>query len=120
MGFAIGSSSARQRALWIAIALGVLLAGCASYRGARLYVSGSHALERGEITRAFEALERAARLVPQASEVQNHLGLAYRAAGQPERARVAFERALGLDCANAAARENLSAMSPSGFAGGPE
>ena len=85
------------------------LAGCASYQGARLYQSGTAALERGESARAVAALERAAELVPHASEVQNHLGLAYALAGRHEEARSAFRRALELDCDNRAARENLRA-----------
>jgi Flp pilus assembly protein TadD len=54
-------------------------------------------------------LERAAALVPAASEVQNHLGLAYAAAGRDADARAAFERAVELDCENAAAGQNLRA-----------
>jgi Flp pilus assembly protein TadD len=95
--------------------LGVLLflclfgLGCASLRGARLYASGSDALERGEVEVAIERLERAAALVPHASEIQNHLGLAYARAGRPDDARRAFTRAVELDCRNAAARHNLKA-----------
>ena len=90
-----------------ALAVGLALGGCASFQGARLYRSGSDALERGETVRAIADLERAAELVPHGSEVQNHLGLAYDAAGRPEAARQAFERAVELDCDNEAARENL-------------
>ncbi len=53
------------------------------------------------------ALEAAAERVPHASEVHNHLGLAYQAAGRPGDARRAFERAVALDCDDRAARENL-------------
>ena len=66
-----------------ALALGLVLVaapGCASFAGARLYRSGSQALERGDAEQAIADLERAAELVPHASEVQNHLGLAYAAA----------------------------------------
>ena len=93
------------------LALGLALGGtpgCASYRAARLYQSGSGALERGESGRAIADLERAADLAPQASEVQNHLGLAYAAAGRNDEAAAAFRRAVELDCDNAAARENLA------------
>ena len=79
-------------------------------RGARHYAEGSEALERGESTRAILELERAARFVPQASEIQNHLGLAYWASGQIERARFAFEHAVDLDCDNRAARWNLERL----------
>ena len=86
-----------------ALAVGLALCGCASFQGARLYRSGTDALERGETARAIADLERAAGLVRHASEVQNHLGLAYEAAGRPEAAQRAFERAVELDCNNAAA-----------------
>jgi len=90
----------------VALALG---GGCASYQGARLYRSGSLALERGHTARAIADLERAATLVPQASEVRNHLGLAYAAAGRDAEALRAFRRAVELDCDNAAAQQNLAA-----------
>jgi lipoprotein NlpI len=83
--------------------------GCASFRGARLYQSGSAALDRGDAERAVIDLERAAALVPQASEVQNHLGLAYAAAGRHDAALRAFRRAVELDCRNRAAALNLRA-----------
>lgn len=81
--------------------------GCATFRAARLYDSGTRALDRGEVAEAIADLERAATLSPRASEIQNHLGLAYAAAGRPDDARRAFERALELDCGNEAARHNL-------------
>jgi Flp pilus assembly protein TadD len=91
----------------LAVALG--WSGCAAWEGTRLYQSGSQALERGDPQRAVADLERAAELVPQASEVQNHLGLAYTATGRDEEARAAFRRAVELDCDNAAAQANLDA-----------
>lgn len=91
------------------VAFLVPFAGCANWRGARLYQSGTAALDSGEPERAVAELERAAALVPQASEVQNHLGLAYAAVGRDSDARRAFERAIELDCDNAAARRNLRA-----------
>ena len=90
-----------------ALAVGLALGGCAAFQGTRLYGSGSEALERGETARAIADLERAAELLPDASEVQNHLGLAYDAAGRPEAAQQAFERAVALDCDNEAAQQNL-------------
>lgn len=75
-------------------------------RGGRLYTAGTRALEAGETEAAIEALEEAARLTPQVSAIQNHLGLAYWAAGQPDRAGLAFDRALDLDCENEAAQRN--------------
>jgi Flp pilus assembly protein TadD len=95
--------------LTLALALSPGLAGCASFQAARLYQSGTAALDAGEPERAVADLERAGALAPQASEVQNHLGLAYAAAGRPDDAERAFRRAVELDCENAAARENLRA-----------
>ncbi len=77
-------------------------------RGARLYADGTEALARGEADRAIEDLSRAAALVPHASEIQNHLGLAYWRSGREASARAAFERAIALDCDNVAARRNLA------------
>jgi Flp pilus assembly protein TadD len=91
----------------IAIALALAVAGCASYEGARLYQSGTAALDRGESEHAIADLERAAGLVPTASEVQNHLGLAYASAGRYDDALLAYRRAVELDCDNLAAVENL-------------
>ena len=88
-------------------ALLLLSSGCASYRGARLYQSGSEALDRGEIAVAVGDLERAALLAPHASEIQNHLGIAYTEAGRHTAAFAAYQRAVDLDCTNAAAQHNL-------------
>jgi len=82
--------------------------GCASFEGAQLYQSGTRALDAGQTERAIQDLERAAALLPQASEVQNHLGLAYAESGRAEDALAAFRRAVEIDCDNAAARHNLS------------
>lgn len=101
----------RSRANWprsgYAVCALVLALGCSSFRAARLYQSGTNALDRGDSTQAIVELERAAELSPQASEVQNHLGLAYQAAGRERDAELAFRRAVALDCGNAAAVENL-------------
>jgi Flp pilus assembly protein TadD len=83
--------------------------GCATYQGARLYSSGTEALDRGDTARAIADLERAAELVPRASEIQNHLGLAYAAEGRHREALLSFRRAVALDCGNLAARRNLEA-----------
>ena len=82
-------------------------AGCATFQGARLYSSGTEALDRGDTARAIADLERAAELVPHASEIQNHLGLAYAADGRSREALLAFRRAVALDCENLAAKRNL-------------
>ncbi|TMA36560.1 MAG: tetratricopeptide repeat protein [Deltaproteobacteria bacterium] len=85
------------------------LLGCSAIEGARLYREGTEALERGDAESAVRALELAADRAPEASEVQNHLGLAYLASGRRDDAVRAFERAIALDCDNAAARHNLAA-----------
>ena len=87
----------------------LVLAGCASFRGARLYDSGTRALERGDSAQAIADLEQAALLVPQASEIHNHLGLAYLQAERPDDALAAFRHAVALDCDNRAAQQNLHA-----------
>jgi len=92
----------------VALALTILL-GCAAVEGHRHFEAGNAALDRGDAARAVAELERAAELVPEASEVQNHLGIAYAAAGRPADALAAFERAVALDCDNRAATENLRA-----------
>jgi len=87
----------------------VTLSGCATWRGAKLYEQGTAALDRGDAALAIGRLEEASRLVPQASEIQNHLGVAYHQAGREGDALRAFERAVDLDCSNAAAQSNLRA-----------
>ncbi len=82
-------------------------------RGARHYASGSSALERSESEIAVLELERAAVLVPHASEIHNHLGLAYWSQGRLGAARLSFERALELDCENRAAEANLENLTRS-------
>ncbi len=96
---------ARAAALLLAAALAA--AGCAHLEASRLYASGTAALDAGDSATAVADLERAAVLAPEISEIQNHLGLAYDAAGRSDDALRAFERAVELDCDNAPARENL-------------
>jgi Flp pilus assembly protein TadD len=91
-------------------ALGVLILGCSTIESARLYRDGTRALEDGDPERAVRSLERAAERAPDVSEVQNHLGIAYLASGRRDEALRAFERAVALDCDNAAARRNLALL----------
>ncbi len=79
-------------------------------QGARHYSAGNDALAAGDAGHAVHHFEEAARLVPHASEIQNHLGLAYQAAGRRDDALAAYERAVDLDCDNAAAQHNLDAL----------
>jgi Flp pilus assembly protein TadD len=92
-----------------AVVFALLLSGCTTLEGYRHFRLGTAALDRGELVHAVMELELAARLVPGRSEVQNHLGLAYAAAGRPRDALAAFERAVALDCNNASAQDNLQA-----------
>jgi Flp pilus assembly protein TadD len=93
----------------LGLALLALVPGCASLDASRLYASGTEALDRGDSARAVADLERAAALWPEASEVHNHLGLAYAQAGRDAEALAAFEQAVALDCDNDAAQHNLRA-----------
>lgn len=89
---------------WITLVSGV---GCASYQAGRLYAQGSAAIS-SDPEQAIRKLVRAAELAPQASEIHNHLGLAYIEAGRPGEALAAFERAVDVDCDNQAAQFNLA------------
>ncbi len=88
---------------------GLLSTGCGSLRAAELYNSGSRALDRGEVAQAIAQLEEAVLVRPGVSEIHNHLGLAYAAAGRSQEALQAFDRAVALDCSNRAARQNQAA-----------
>ncbi|MCP4036992.1 MAG: tetratricopeptide repeat protein [bacterium] len=107
----------RQTARWIGLSLLLsllwvqllVLSGCAGFRAARLYQQGTHALNTGHSELAVRDLREAARLAPEASEISNHLGLALAATGHHTEALAAFERAVDLDCSNAAAAQNLAA-----------
>jgi Flp pilus assembly protein TadD len=92
------------------LALGVVAIGCNTFQGALLYRDGTRALDEGDPDAAIHALEEAVERVPDASEVRNHLGLAYLAADRPADALRAFERAVELDCDNQAAQQNLRHM----------
>ncbi len=92
------------------LVLVVSFLGCSTWRGARLYRSGTAALDRGEVEVALVELSQAARLVPEASEVHNHLGIAQLEADRVGLARESFERAVELDCDNHAASDNLARL----------
>jgi len=91
----------------LAVLLAIALPACASIESARHYRDGSAALDRGEPATAVAELERAAALTPDASHVQNHLGIAYEEVGRHDDAVRAYERAVALDCDNGAAQANL-------------
>ncbi len=106
---AISSGNAGYVALLLAAGLAAA-SGCGTASGGLHYSRGTQALEAGDTAEAISHLERAAVLVPHASEVQNHLGIAYQAAGRPDDARRAYQRALDLDCDNGAAQQNLDRL----------
>lgn len=109
-----GSTRRRRRIVGLAVSLVTTASlACSSLppvraiRAARYYAAGTRALERGDDAVAIEELERAAVLMPDASEIHNHLGLAYWSDGREIEAERELERALELDCDNDAARSNL-------------
>jgi len=109
MGLPVGvrAGFAVRRTCAVLLLLPLVLSGCAFATGSSLYISGTRALDRGETARAITDLEEAARLLPESSEVQNHLGIAYENAGRRDDALAAWRRAVSLDCSNAAAAKNL-------------
>ena len=101
------------RAFWVGVlSCGLLLwSGCTdgpsrALAGARSYSAGTRSLAAGDAQTAIAELSRAADLVPHASEIRNHLGLAYWRLGDLDEAESAFDQALELDCENQAARFN--------------
>ena len=98
------------------VLIGLVGLACSSFppvqaiRAARYYAAGTRALDRGDAVIAIEELERAAALMPNASEIHNHLGLAYWSDGRERIAEREFARALELDCNNQAARVNLARL----------
>ncbi len=90
--------------------LAMSLVGCTELRAAHLYRQGTIALNAGDAELAISRLGQAEHLLPDASQIQNHLGLAFVATGQQEKALAAFQRAVELDCSNPAAVHNLAAV----------
>lgn len=109
----VGNESLRMLVLGFAL---LACGGCAdwppvrSLEAARYYARGTQALERGDAATAIRALERASALQPTASEIQNHLGLAYWEGSRRDDALLALERAVALDCDNRAAQANLEQL----------
>jgi Flp pilus assembly protein TadD len=91
----------------IALIVASACLGCATVEGARLYHSGTAALERGDLPRAIADLEGAAERVPHDAEVHNRLGVAYAAAGRRDEALREFRSAVALDCDHVVAARNL-------------
>jgi Flp pilus assembly protein TadD len=92
--------------LLAALVLGA--AGCAQLGGVGHFQAGTAALDQGDVNRAVLELQAAATLLPEVSEVHNHLGLAYAAQGDLGLARGSFQRAVDLDCDNGPAQNNLA------------
>ncbi len=91
----------------VALIVACACLGCAAVEGARLYHSGTLALERGDVPRAIADLEGAAERVPYDAEVHNRLGVAYAAAGRRDEALREFQNAVTLDCDHVVAARNL-------------
>jgi Flp pilus assembly protein TadD len=102
--------AARTRASAAILLTALLLLGCTSLRGAQAYRDGNRSLERGDASQAVLDFERAARLLPEQSEVHNHLGMALAETGRLDEALQQFERATALDCDNRAAEHNLAKL----------
>jgi Flp pilus assembly protein TadD len=92
----------------LVLAVLVALSGCAALDGARLFRSGTAALDRHDTEGAVRDLEAAAQVLPESSAVHNHLGIAYARAGRDADALREFERAVAIDCTNEAAQTNLA------------
>lgn len=109
----LSSRSIGPRVL-IGLCAAILASGCASLppvraiRAARHYAAGTRALDRGDAVGAIAELERAVVLMPNASEIHNHLGLAYWSGARSADALRELERAVELDCDNDEARVNLA------------
>lgn len=94
------SATRRLRGVWLALvaALGV---GCVSAvrqeKAAGQVGLGAAYLREGNVPGAVTTLEKAAKLDPRNWAAHNKLGLAYMAAGAPEKAEKAFQRALKLN-----------------------
>jgi len=106
---AAGNIAAMLRSIALLVAAACLVA-CAGLEAARFEASGRAALDRGDAAAAVADLEHAAALAPNASPIQNHLGIAYEQAGRRDDALRAYERAVELDCENEAATANLDAL----------
>jgi Flp pilus assembly protein TadD len=74
--------------------------------------------QSGKLKEAVSELETAARLSPQQPVYFNQLGIAYRHAGQFEKSRKAYERALELDAGYADATLNLGILEDLYFGNG--
>lgn len=99
------------------------LSGCATVEAGRHLDAGNAALDAGRPAEAIPHFEAAIALVPEASELHNHLGIALAAEGRHRQALASFERAVFLDCDNQAAQQNLAnarAVAERGFLDGSE
>ena len=110
-----GRAQTRAHTAIVILLVSGFLGGCQSapmraWQGAQHFSAGDAALEREDPQEAIRELTLAATLVPHASEIQNHLGLAYWKAGDELAAVRAFEAALEIDCDNQPARVNLDRL----------
>ena len=110
-GRAHGADPVAMRALAGCSSPSRSLAGWLRHLRGRAPLRPRHARPRARRRRGGGGRPRAGdpRSCPDASEIQNHLGLAYVEAGREADALRAFQRAVALDCDNQAARQNLRA-----------
>ena len=78
--------------------------------GPRALLKGEQLIRKGKYAQAVEELQNATRLLPQAAQAWNHLGLAYHGNRQPQEALRAYQKALSLDYKLAAAHFNLGCL----------
>ena len=67
-------------------------------------------MQMGELAAAVELFSRAVTLAPSSYEAYNGLGIAMARRGQNDEAEAAFRKALAIDPALDAARDNLRAL----------
>lgn len=113
---ALGPVCAAAANLWrhwpaavVLLLVTVLLSACQP-PGPRALLKGEQLIRKGRYAQAVEELQQATRLLPQAAQAWNHLGLAYHGNRQPQEAFRAYQKALSLDYKLAAAHFNLGCL----------
>src|SRR5688500_4815195 len=107
-GFRPTSASRRLFAL-VASCMALFLAGCQP-AGPKSLLLGQKYLEQGNHEKALKYLTRASELIPEHPQVWNHLGLAYHASKQPDKAVDAYHRAIRINRNLPAPHYNLGVL----------
>ncbi len=84
-------------AIFAAIATGILWTSGCTPPGPRALLQGEKLIQQREFPKAIDRLKVATKLLPNNAQAWNHLGVAYQGNNQPEQARQAYLRAMGLD-----------------------